>query len=588
MKKILLAIYCLCSGLIAFAQPVTTTFNYTGSVQTFTVPSCVTSLTIETRGAQGGAVTAQSPFPQGGLGATMIGDFTVAPGDVLSLVVGGRGNSDPSSSGGGGGSGVNLNGTALIVAGGGAGVDFQDPTFTGQDAVITSDGVTGNGGGGAGGTAGSAGGNNVYSGNNISQGGNGWNDGNTGSTGLSGSSPNTTFTSGTWGLGGGGGSVGYGWCNCGGGGGGYSGGGSGQINQSGGGGGSYNAGTNQNNTPGNNSGNGLIIITYNAGSGPSAPGTITGSTSVCLNSTNISYSISPVAGATGYTWSVPAGSTISSGQGTSSIIMQPGSAGGTISVTADNSCGSSVASTLTITVNPIPAVNLGSDITQCGGTVVLDAQNSGSAYLWSDASTNQTLTVSASGTYSVVVTDANGCSGSDGINITINALPTVTGTASTNNACLGDADVILTGVPSGGIWSGPGVTGSSFSPSTAGTGPQTLTYTYTDINGCTNTATTVITVNICTVTENLSLSNGINIFPNPNNGQFTLVVNAEVGDLKITVTDLQGRVVYSSVESNVHAGYLKQVNLNNQSAGIYFMQISGGGEQRTDKISVQK
>ena len=52
MKKLLLVLLCL--PLINFAQ---TTFNYTGSVQTYTVPSGVTLLTIETYGAQGGSGT---------------------------------------------------------------------------------------------------------------------------------------------------------------------------------------------------------------------------------------------------------------------------------------------------------------------------------------------------------------------------------------------------------------------------------------------------------------------------------------------------------------------------------------------------
>ena len=71
------------------------------------------------------------------------------------------------------------------------------------------------------------------------------------------------------------------------------------------------------------------------------------------------------------------------------------------------------------TVNDVPVVNLGPDTIQCAGTVILDAGNAGSTYLWSDASTTQTITVSASGTYSVVVT--NGCgNSSDTINVTIN------------------------------------------------------------------------------------------------------------------------------------------------------------------------
>ncbi|PIP55189.1 MAG: hypothetical protein COX07_01240, partial [Bacteroidetes bacterium CG23_combo_of_CG06-09_8_20_14_all_32_9] len=45
-------------------------------------------------------------------------------------------------------------------------------------------------------------------------------------------------------------------------------------------------------------------------------------------------------------------------------------------------------------------VNLGADVNQCGGTITLDAGNAGSTYLWSDASTSQTLVVSVTGTYS--------------------------------------------------------------------------------------------------------------------------------------------------------------------------------------------
>ncbi|HTL80958.1 MAG TPA: T9SS type A sorting domain-containing protein [Bacteroidia bacterium] len=592
MKKNLLLLFGLAISFTGIAQTTSSTFSYTGGVQTFTVPPCVTSVNIEARGAQGGAVTNYSPYPQGGLGATLIGDFAVTPGDVLTIIVGGRGNSDPSSSGGGGGSGVNNGTTVLIVAGGGGGADFQDPSFAGQDAVISNNGVTGNSGGGAGGTGGNSGGDIIYTSTNISRGGKGWNDGNSGSTGLNGVSTNTTYTLGTWGLGGGGGSVGYGYCNCGGGGGGYSGGGSGQINHSGGGGGSYNIGTNQSNTAGNNSGNGQVIISYVVGVGtPASPSAVSGSSSVCEGVTGLIYSITAVPGATGYSWTVPSGSTITGGQGTTSITVSAGSTSGNVTVTADNACGSSAPTTFALTINPSPSVTAtaatpdictgSSDVLTAGGAVT---------YSWSSGGTASTETVSPTSmtTYTVTGTDGNGCVNTAMVTVNVNPLPTVTGSAAINSVCLDDADVALTGTPNGGTWSGTGVTGNNFSPSTAGSGTFTLTYSYTDVNSCSNTATVSITVDLCmNASANASLS-GINIYPNPSEGQFTIEFAANINDADIVITDLEGRVVYQSRETGIVSGQTKQIDLGNESAGIYLMSINADGGMRTDKISIAK
>lgn len=650
MKQILLATAALVMWLGTNAQT-TVTFNYTGTLQNFTVPPCVTSIHIEARGAQGGAVTVQSPFPQGGLGAIMTGDFTVNPGDNLSVIVGGRGISDPSSSGGGGGSGVNNGSTILIVAGGGGGVDFQDPSYVGQDATLGTSGVNGNGGDpGLGGTGGAAGGDHAYTSNDISRGGNGWLAGINGSQGVAGTSLNTTFTAGTWGLGGGGGGVGYGWCNCGGGGGGYSGGGSADINNSGGGGGSYSIGTNQVNSVGN-TGDGIVVITYTPGVGvPTAPTGITGTTAVCEGSSLLSYSISPVGGATGYTWSVTGDATIVSGQNTTNVDIQPGTMTTTISVTADNACGSSTAATFVLTVQPAPVIGLGSDITQCGGTVTLDANNPGATYMWSDMSTNQTLVVStsgtysvnvtsaqgcgandtinvtinanpviflgndtslcggtilldgqiagatymwsdmstnqtlmvtSSGTYSVVVTDANGCSGTDAINVTVNTPPAVSASVP-SLICLDDAIMTLNGgSPAGGTWTGPGVSGNNFDPMTAGAGTHQLTYTYTDVNGCTGFDTVSTFVDLCL---GINSANGIafTVSPNPNNGSFAVEFTSSQSNAVIELVDVTGRTVQTTTVS----GTRTTVNCETQPSGVYFVRVTADGVTSVKKISV--
>lgn len=85
---------------------------------------------------------------------------------------------------------------------------------------------------------------------------------------------------------------------------------------------------------------------------PTQPSEISGSASVCQNS-DAAYSVSNVPGTT-YTWTVPSGYTIISGQGSNSILISIGAVTGELSVTAHNSCGISPARTKTITPSPLP------------------------------------------------------------------------------------------------------------------------------------------------------------------------------------------------------------------------------------------
>ena len=102
-----------------------------------------------------------------------------------------------------------------------------------------------------------------------------------------------------------------------------------------------------------------------------------------------------------------------------SVSMITVNTAGTYGVTVtDTVIGCAVSDSMDLVVNALPVVDLGLDMTFCDTlTYTLDA-GAGSSYLWSDASTNQTLAVSTTGTYSVIVTDANGCEGTDDATIT--------------------------------------------------------------------------------------------------------------------------------------------------------------------------
>jgi gliding motility-associated-like protein len=94
---------------------------------------------------------------------------------------------------------------------------------------------------------------------------------------------------------------------------------------------------------------------------------------------------------------------------------------------------------ITVRVSEYPTVDLGADIFSCEAPVTLDAGNAGMTYLWSSGETSQTLTVTESGTYSVIVTNADGCATtSTEINVTITK-PKIA-VFKENISCLGEND----------------------------------------------------------------------------------------------------------------------------------------------------
>jgi hypothetical protein len=81
--------------------------------------------------------------------------------------------------------------------------------------------------------------------------------------------------------------------------------------------------------------------------------------------------------------------------------------------------------------------------------------------------------------------------------LTVNALPVVNWTSALTEQCSNNTTFTLTGAtPAGGVYSGTGVSGTNFNAQTAGAGLFTLTYTYTDANGCVNSTTNAIRVRL--------------------------------------------------------------------------------------------
>lgn len=102
------------------------------------------------------------------------------------------------------------------------------------------------------------------------------------------------------------------------------------------------------------------------------------------------------------------------------------STSGVISVIVTNSVGCADTFSKNSYIHSLPVVNLGPAQTLCADSTILDAGNPGDIYAWTGGSTGQFLTVYASNTYSVTVTDTSShCSSMASVQITLGSIPVV-------------------------------------------------------------------------------------------------------------------------------------------------------------------
>ena len=169
-----------------------------------------------------------------------------------------------------------------------------------------------------------------------------------------------------------------------------------------------------------------------------------------------------------------------------------------VTVTLPNGCSSSVSAYVNVAPTPTPTI-LGSTTICQGQTTTLTA-NGGNSYLWSNGSTTNSVNVSQSGVYTVTATNAEGCSATTNVTITVNPLPNVNITGN-SSFCQGDNVTLTASGASTYAWSNS-QTSNTITVNNAGT----YTVTGTDANGCTNTTTKTVSIN---PTYNIPLSHSI-------------------------------------------------------------------------------
>lgn len=553
LKEVGFALFCMISLPFSIKAQTTLTYSYTGAMESFTVPACVSSLTLDVMGSKGGDCiynqAGTKPDDLGGLGGRVVAVYPVTPGQVLNIFVGGI-----SYNGGGTGAG------SIAQAHGGGASDIRIGGINLADRIIVA------GGGGGGGNNCSANAEPGGDGGGLT-GATGWQCGNQtgtavgqGGTQTAGGAPGTSpATAGALGIGGNAGGAGT---ASGGGGGGYYGGG-GAAFGGGGGGSSYTgaSATSVVHTPGFRNGTGLVTISYNT----AAPAITAASTSVCSGSSaTLTAGTTP---ATTYSWS--------NGATTASISVSP-TVTMVYSVTATNACGSSSAA-VTVTVNNLPSVSLPSSVPVCNTntTVILNATgNAVSSYSWNTGATTMSISVSPSVTASYTVVGTGICGTATAVTtVSLTSAPTVSVSSASSTICA-NSPVVLTASVSGTTsytWS-TGATSASISV-TPGT---TTVYTVIASNAC-GTATASLTQYVvsCTGIHELAGSQPVQLYPNPASDRIHILVPDDLlsATISIELTDALGRLVSKEILAKDDM----ILNLTRLEQGIYFYKIMSTG-----------
>lgn len=276
------------------------------------------------------------------------------------------------------------------------------------------------------------------------------------------------------------------------------------------------------NTGGNGAPSNLAVTVSDV---PAQPSAINGEAMPCEGSSQ-SYSVTNVSGVS-YNWIVPAGSAITSGQGTNSIVVTIGNTNGILEVVPSNSCGNGSGRSLSISVDFAP----GQAIEPMGPDVVDLSTVTQSNYLTEGTANADSYT------WEITPASAGTISGN-----------TTTATVNWNAAFLGTAEIRVKASNScgEGNWS---------------------TVKLTEV------------INTTGIGESGAVS-AARIFPNPGTGRFTVEPNWDNTNLDVRIINASGKEVYSSKIDGWNA---VQFDIPLQ-AGVYLMILSDGA--RTEKLKL--
>ncbi len=300
-----------------------------------------------------------------------------------------------------------------------------------------------------------------------------------------------------------------------------------------------------------------------------------GPTSFCIGGSVTLTAVDTTNGTVSYLWNTSAT--------TAAITVN---AQGTYSVTITNAAGCSGISTINVTQNPNPTINAGPDVGLCQSTTTILCATGGLNYAWSPpfGLSDTTIACPTAGptsntTYVVIGTDANGCTSTDTVSVNLFPPPSVpvisrnigvlTSTAAVTYQWYFNSVLIV------------GATSQNYTP------PQNGSYyvVITDANGCTAFSSPYV-MNDVSVRE-LSSSNPLNLYPNPNNGDFTAQFNQLGQSAELEIYNVTAEKVFAK-HLSTNGISANDFSLNVDS-GIYFLRVTlEDGSVLTQRFVIEK